>query len=165
MTLCDETGDVDCTYMGKEHRHQKRIVGNLAAGPFVGKDEFGSEGCYFVFPDLSIRTPGLYRLVFTLIRLEPRRGCNVGRSFPIDSTVMTNVIKVVPPKQFVGMIASSQLARSLRDHGYSIQIRKGGDSRKARGGNRPRRKRPKDETSDESSDSCGRPRSKRSSRL
>ncbi|KAH7354169.1 velvet factor-domain-containing protein [Plectosphaerella cucumerina] len=159
-TLYDETGEVDCTYMPDGFPRQKRMMGNLASGPFVAKDEFGTEGCFFPFPDMSIRTPGEYRLKFSFVMLEPQSGV-VGRSYSIGSIVFSDKFLVSSAKDFPGMVESSPLARTLKEQGYLISIRKGGDSRKGRGGRRKKAEESSDE-SDESS-AVSPPRRKRKS--
>lgn len=158
-SLYDKTGEIDCTYMPEGFPRQKRMMGNIASGPFVAKDEFGDEGCFFPFPDMSIRTPGEYRLKFSFVIIEPQSG-TPGRNYSINSFVYSNVFLVSSAKEFPGMVESSPLARTLKDQGYLISIRKGGDSRKGRGGRRKKA----DDSSDESDDSApSPPRRKRKS--
>jgi Velvet factor len=42
------------------------MMGTFAAEAKFLKDEYGTEGIFFVFHDLSIRTSGMYRLRFNL---------------------------------------------------------------------------------------------------
>lgn len=157
-SLYDKTGEIDCSDMPEGFPRQKRMMGNVTSGPFVAKDEFGNEGCFFPFPDLSIRTPGEYRLMFSFIIIEPQSGM-IGRNYSISSNVLSDAFLVSSAKEFPGMVESSPLARTLKDQGYQISIRKGGDSRKGRGGRRK-----KDDSSDESDDSApSPPRRKRKS--
>lgn len=45
------------------------LMGSLVSSPSLLKDNEGLPGCFFVFPDLSIRTEGVYRLKFSLMKL------------------------------------------------------------------------------------------------
>ncbi|RSL74340.1 hypothetical protein CEP52_017904, partial [Fusarium oligoseptatum] len=68
-SICDESGSQDFSLM-PEHQQQRRLMGSLVSAPFVGKDEFNKEGCFFCFPDISCRTPGLFRLKFSLVKVD-----------------------------------------------------------------------------------------------
>jgi hypothetical protein len=46
------------------------MMGTLVSSPYVLKDDHGNTGCFFCFPDLSVRCEGKYRLRFTLVKLN-----------------------------------------------------------------------------------------------
>lgn len=114
-TSMPETGD---------RRQQRRLMGTLVASPFVGRDEFDVEGCYFPFPDLSCRTTGRYRLKFVLVVLDPAR-IKTGDKLPFRATVLSDVFEVYPAKTFPGMIKSTELTKRLKDQGCLISVKKG----------------------------------------
>lgn len=131
-SIWDETGTKDASALPEEYdQHRRRMTGSLIATPFVGKDETGKEGCFFCFSDLSCRIPGSFRLKFTLIMIEPSRASSV-RHFPNLADVLTDVFHVYTAKEFPGMIASSELAKRLREQGCIISIKKGNE--RGRGG-------------------------------
>ncbi|PHH64371.1 hypothetical protein CDD82_1776 [Ophiocordyceps australis] len=138
-SICDETGTRDASFMPEEYQHQRRLMGSLVGTPFVGQDEYGREGCFFCFGDLSCRTPGAFRLKFTLIMIDPARA-GVIRHFPILSEALSDVFHVYSAKEFPGMLPSSDLAKRLKEQGCIISIKKGGD--------RPKNARVQDELSD-----------------
>ncbi|KAJ6446423.1 Spore development regulator vosA [Purpureocillium lavendulum] len=132
-SICDETGSKDASFMPEEYQHQRRLMGSLVGTPFVGQDDRGDEGCFFCFSDLSCRTPGAFRLKFTLIMIDPARAGAV-RHFPILTETMSDVFHVYSAKEFPGMLPSSDLAKKLKEQGCIISIKKGNDrSKNARG--------------------------------
>ncbi|KAF4124229.1 Velvet factor [Geosmithia morbida] len=129
--IYDQTGTHDASNMPSEYRYQRRLTGSLVGTPFYGKDELGQEGCFFPFPDLSVRTLGKYRLKFTLIMLNVSRP-GQARHFPILAETFSNVFEVYAVKDFPGICESSKLVRALRQQGCVISIKKGNDKKKKR---------------------------------
>lgn len=127
--IYDETGERDSSYMPEEYQHQRRLMGSLVSTPFVGLDENSREGCFFCFSDLSCRTPGSFRLKFTLMMIDPARA-GVVKHFPILTEIKSEPFKVYSAKEFPGMVASSPLAKRLKEQGCIISIKKGNDSRR-----------------------------------
>jgi hypothetical protein len=125
-TLWDPVNDRDDTAMPgtTDKRQQRRLMGTLVASPFVGNDEHDVEGCFFCFPDLSVRTPGTYSLKFSLVTLDPSR-MGPGCSSPIRSTVTSAVFQVYNAKDFSGMRASTELTKRLKHQGCLISVKKG----------------------------------------
>ncbi|KAF9774249.1 hypothetical protein IL306_007786 [Fusarium sp. DS 682] len=120
----DESGSLDIPKVGR----YPQLVGRDASGPFVGKDEFGIEGCFFTFPDLSCRATGSYCLEFSLIKLYiPRPGET--KRYPILATVKSNVFNVCTAKEFPGMQCSSKLVKALKAQGCIITLKKGNEGR------------------------------------
>jgi uncharacterized membrane protein YgcG len=119
--------------MPEDFRQQRRLMGTLVASPFVGMDEKGEEGCFFCFPDLSCRTPGVFRLKFALVVLDPARMC-VGERSAIVATVMSERFQVYNAKDFPGMQASTTLTKRLKEQGCLISIKKGNEKREVGGG-------------------------------
>ncbi|KAL7923890.1 velvet factor domain-containing protein [Trichoderma austrokoningii] len=142
--IFDESGERDSSYMPEEYQHQRRLMGSLVATPFVGLDENEKEGCFFCFSDLSCRTPGSFRLKFTLMMIDPGRAGSV-RHFPILAEIKSEAFKVFSAKEFPGMVASSSLAKKLKEQGCIISIKKGND----RGG---RGRNPDDSDNDDDED-------------
>ncbi|ODA82762.1 hypothetical protein RJ55_01271 [Drechmeria coniospora] len=128
-SICDETGTRDASFMPEEYQHQRRLMGSLVGTPFVGQDEHGEEGCFFCFSDLSCRTPGSFRLKFTLIMIDPLRA-GVIRHFPMLTEITSDVFHVYSAKEFPGMVASSSLAKKLKEQGCIISIKKGNERAK-----------------------------------
>jgi hypothetical protein len=90
-------------------------------------DEKGRPGIYFVFPDLSCRTIGQYRMRFRLMRVEPRE-MGPGTIFPCVANCITDVFNVYTAKDFPGMMASSVLLKALRTQGVIVGVKKGSEN-------------------------------------
>ncbi|CAL3970688.1 unnamed protein product [Diplocarpon coronariae] len=125
-TLWDPDTDTDATAMPghADKRQQRRLMGTLVASPFVGRDEHGAEGCFFTFPDLSVRTPGRYSLKFALVNLVPGL-MGPGQSAPIRHVIWSDQFQVFNAKDFGGMRASTELTKALRAQGCMISVKKG----------------------------------------
>ncbi|KAK2045614.1 hypothetical protein LZ31DRAFT_241763 [Colletotrichum somersetense] len=124
-SLWDEKGVVDCTNMDDNGtKPGKRIMGSLVSSPFVGQDENGEEGCFFCFPDMSVRTPGGYRLKFVLVVVDAEHR---SARAPIRSSIMSDKFEVYTAKEFPGMQASTPLTKRLKEQGCLISIKKGNE--------------------------------------
>ncbi|KAI5868148.1 velvet factor-domain-containing protein [Durotheca rogersii] len=129
-TIWNETGDQDCSGMPDDYRQQRRLMGTIVSSPFVGLDENNEEGCFFCFPDLSCRTPGTFRLRFSLVVLDPHSV--PGSRTPVCAVAMSDVFTVYNAKDFPGMRASTALTKRLKEQGCLISIKKGNERSHAR---------------------------------
>lgn len=150
-SIWSEGGDEEMSRMPDEYTRQKRLMGNLVASPFVGTDENGVEGCFFCFPDVSCRTPGQYRLKFSLIALDYRPGAKS----PVKVEALSDVFQTFSPKEFPGMTESSALAKALKHQGCNIPIKKGNETARGAGGGQ---REDSDEVSDQEESSSRRKR-------
>jgi hypothetical protein len=107
----------------------QRLMGSLVASPYQAKDENGVAGTFFVFPDLSCRSPGKYRLHFKLIRVDPS---NMEAGASTLARITTDVFSVFTAKDFPGMRASSGLLKALRRQGLNVGVKKGSEARKGK---------------------------------
>jgi hypothetical protein len=82
---------------------------------------------FFVFPDLSVRTEGSYRLKLTLFEV-------VGHTVQQCASIYTKPFYVFTAKKFPGMEESTPLSCALADQGIKIRIRKEVRLRKKGGG-------------------------------
>ncbi|KAJ1973077.1 hypothetical protein H4R34_005199, partial [Dimargaris verticillata] len=73
-------------------------------------------GAFFVFPDLSIRLEGTYRLKFHLYEL-------VDNQVVFRSHIVSDPFNVYSPKKFPGMTESTALSKSFASQGLKIRIR------------------------------------------
>lgn len=144
-SIWSESGADEMSGMPEDYTRQKRLMGNLVASPFVGVDENGEEGCFFCFPDISCRTPGKYRLKFSLITLD----CRPAAKSPVKVEVLSDVFQTFSAKEFPGMSESTALAKALKHQGCNIPTKKGNE----KGGKR--------DESDDYSDEDESPRKKR----
>lgn len=131
-TLLSEDGREDETEVPAAHPDlpsTRRLMGTLVASPYQAKDENGVAGTFFVFPDLSCRSPGRYRLHFKLIRVDPTQ-MMLGTVHASVSQIVTEKFDVFTAKDFPGMKASTPLLKSLRRQGLNVGVKKGSDDRK-----------------------------------
>ncbi len=81
------------------------------------KNEFGY---FFVFPDLSCRVTGQFRLKFTVFDL-PNHSSSAPK--PCIASVVSDVFSVYHPKSFPGMSESTALSKAFAKQGIRIHIR------------------------------------------
>ena len=123
----------------------RRLMGTLVASPFVAMDpeapastnENAKLGCFFMFPDLSVRQTGRYRLRFTLMKV-PMHELTEGGQGSIAASVDSDVFEVFVAGSFPGMSASSTLVKELKRQGAAVSLKKGvtpGRERQKRSGN------------------------------
>ncbi|KAJ6554319.1 velvet factor-domain-containing protein [Mycena capillaripes] len=93
------------------------------AGPTTATP--ASDAGFFVFPDLSVRTEGSYRLKLSLFEV-------VGNDVRHCKSIYSAPFYVYTAKKFPGVEESSPLTCSLADQGIKIRIRKDIRMRKAR---------------------------------
>jgi len=124
-----------------EEKHARVMMGNIFANATYLEDENGVPGHFYIFPDLSIRVEGRYRLKFDLLRIvlppgPPSSGVN-----QVIAEVLSNTFVVFAAKKFPGMAPSTTLTRAFARQGVKISVRdetrsrregKGGSKRAAR---------------------------------
>lgn len=133
-TLLSPDGSADETELPSAHPDvptTRRLMGTLVASPYQAKDENGIAGTFFVFPDLSCRSPGKYRLKFRLLRVDTSN-MQLGATHGNVASAMTDVFNVYTAKDFPGMRASSSLLKALRRQGLNVGVKKGSESRKGK---------------------------------
>lgn len=121
----------------QSNRVSRRLMGTLVASPFVGKDpeavETGNEnsrlGCFFIFPDLSCRQNGTYRLRFTLMKVSMPMMTEDGQG-SIAGSVDSETFEVFSAKDFPGMRASTTLTKELKRQGATVSVKKGKGQKK-----------------------------------
>ena len=107
-------------------------MGTLVASPFVGRDpeapassnDNARLGCFFIFPDLSVRQTGRYRLRFTLMKV-PMHEMIEGGQGSIAAVVDSDIFEVYVAGAFPGMSASSHLIKELKRQGAAVSLKKG----------------------------------------
>ncbi|KAI8847613.1 velvet factor, partial [Chytridium lagenaria] len=97
-----------------ESRLCQALVGSLATPCMILNDVDGTEGMFFVFYDLSVRTQGSFRLKFHLIDADSTKEFSAAKS-----VLWTNVFEVYSPKTFPGMTG-----KTFAKQGLPIHIRK-----------------------------------------
>ena len=101
-----------------------RLAGTLVASPYQAIDEHGDAGTFFVFPDLSCRTPGRYRLCFRLLQID-MHNTRQGAVHSFVASIVTDVFEVYIAREFPGMKPSSALLKVLRQQGMNVSVKRG----------------------------------------
>eukprot|EP00842_Homolaphlyctis_polyrhiza_P006293 jgi/Hompol1/6665/HPOL_001289-RA len=88
----------------------------------------GTEGIYFIFFDLSIRTEGHYRLKFSLCDLmanglSTRGSPQLASKAAIIDEVFSDVFHVMTPTQFGCAMESTELTKAFARQGIKLPIR------------------------------------------
>lgn len=91
-------------------------TGSCVSGLHHLRDLDGFDQAFFVFPDLSVRVEGWFRLKLILYE-------TVGEHVYFCSSVYTQPFCVYPPKRFPGMNESSALSRCFAQQGLKMRIR------------------------------------------
>ena len=128
-TLVDDKGK-DAMNLEQDGLRSKRMMGECSAVPFVGADEHREVGCFFAFNDLSCRTPGDYRLSFSVSVVPTLEESKDGIRYPRIDDITSDVFRAYNAKMFPGMTESSPLARALKEQGCNISVRKGNEKTK-----------------------------------
>ncbi|CEH13785.1 Velvet factor [Ceraceosorus bombacis] len=93
------------------------------------KDIDGSHQGFFVFPDLSIRVDGRYRLKLCLFE-------TIGHEVHHCKSIFSDPFNVFTAKRFPGMEESTLLSKSFADQGLKVRVRKNPRLRRGRAGNK-----------------------------
>ncbi|CAG8491738.1 7741_t:CDS:2 [Ambispora leptoticha] len=121
------------TLWSEDRRHERNVIsnppkttrvlmGSLVSSPALLKNTEGEQGCYFCFPDLSIRTEGTYTLKFSLLKLGIDDRLITTKSNVI-STAFSDQFTVFSAKKFPGMTESTELSKAFAKQGLKIPIR------------------------------------------
>ncbi|KAJ2079091.1 hypothetical protein H4R24_004019 [Coemansia sp. RSA 988] len=102
----------------------RNLIGSGVAAGAKLCDLDGSPGIFFVFPDLSIRKDGEYRLRFSYFNLQAEDGELITTSTRIQAFTFSEPFRVYSAKQFPGMIESTALSKHFAKQGVKIPVRK-----------------------------------------
>ncbi|KAJ3072912.1 hypothetical protein HK102_006144 [Quaeritorhiza haematococci] len=117
---------------GKSSSSATAAAAAAAESTFAGESSTSNVpmGCFFVFPELSVRLDGSYRLRFSLIELGDM---NTPVAAKMVVTVDSDPFTVYNAKEFPGMQESSDLTKRLATQGFRVPIRKQHRSKVAAG--------------------------------
>ena len=115
---------------------------SLANTSMAVKTRQSSPSTFFLFPDLSIRQLGLYKLRFQLVRVDATTLLAPGnRTSEIITIAWSKEFRVYAAKDFPGMRASTKLTIGLKKAGAGISVKKGAGGAPGAGGGRHSRRR------------------------
>ncbi|ORY84218.1 velvet factor, partial [Protomyces lactucae-debilis] len=98
----------------------RALTGTVLSSLYLLDDPVASQsfrGAFFVFPDMSVRSEGLYRIHFTVFGIRDES------AFYLASCRSSN-FQVYSAKRFPGMSNSTDLSRAFAEQGLKIRIRK-----------------------------------------
>ncbi|KAG0374183.1 hypothetical protein BGX24_010718 [Mortierella sp. AD032] len=115
------------------------LMGAVVVSPTLLLNEDNQMGWYFSFPDLSVRTEGVYTLKFSLIQFAnfdfDERGGSHASTLIAEET--SEPFTVYSAKKFPGMTESTELSKAFAKQGLKIPIRNDLRARKANEGTPP----------------------------
>ncbi|KAK4692647.1 hypothetical protein P7C71_g4599, partial [Lecanoromycetidae sp. Uapishka_2] len=128
----------------QSNKESRRLMGTLVSSPFVGMDPEAPQssngnarlGCFFIFPDLSCRQNGLYRLRFQFVKVKMPNVANPSHNVQdeiVAASIDSDTFEVFSAKDFPGMRPSTALTKDLKRQGATVSVKKGKGQRK-RGG-------------------------------
>ncbi|KAI8905389.1 velvet factor [Powellomyces hirtus] len=95
----------------------RSTTGSIVSSLYRLKDLDNKDGAFFVFPDLSVRMEGTYRLKFSLFEI-------INTEIYHCTSICSDIFNVYPAKKFPGMEESTFLSRTFAEQGLKIRIRK-----------------------------------------
>ncbi|ORZ00102.1 velvet factor-domain-containing protein, partial [Absidia repens] len=95
----------------------RSTTGSVVSSLYHLKDIDNTDAGFFVFPDLSVRMEGKYRLKLSLFEI-------IGKEVFHCKSILSDQFIVYSAKKFPGMEESTFLSRSFADQGLKIRIRK-----------------------------------------
>ncbi|KAI7881144.1 hypothetical protein K492DRAFT_129174 [Lichtheimia hyalospora FSU 10163] len=108
---CQQESQVNTTF------HNKLTIGSNVSSLHMLRGLDGREGAYFVFPDMSVRDEGIYRLNMCLFEIQQS-------SVKFLQSIVSDSFEVYSAKKFPGMHLSCALACHFAEQGLKIRIRK-----------------------------------------
>ncbi|KAJ3290077.1 hypothetical protein HDU76_007445 [Blyttiomyces sp. JEL0837] len=148
------TAEALATPPGSGEKWESTLFGSIVSSCHFLTDLTGQKGAYFVFPDLSVRVEGTYRLKIVLSHLgavveaaamafaeeRSRRtvrgfpgggssgaeegGLGFGVPAPVIATTITEPFVSFGGRDWIGMQESSELSKHFADQGIKIPIRR-----------------------------------------
>ncbi|KAJ1981412.1 hypothetical protein H4R34_002085 [Dimargaris verticillata] len=113
-TLTTEDGSREIHILSDFHTHV--IRGSVVSSIYYAKDNHNREGAFFVFPDISVRVEGTYRLKFSLFEI-------VGNVVYFCKSVLSSPFTVFSAKKFPGMDPSTTLSQTFAKQGLKVRMR------------------------------------------
>ncbi|KAJ3039422.1 hypothetical protein HDV00_012198 [Rhizophlyctis rosea] len=103
---------------------ERSLFGSLVSSCHFLTDLSGSKGAYFVFPDLSIRIEGKFRLKLIMSDLSCIYSGQTERAAPQVCTAVSQVFTAYTARDWPGMQESTDLSKHFADQGIKIPIRR-----------------------------------------
>lgn len=109
-------------FMVRDRKHTRRLLGTVVSNIIQPSNTSVIPPRIACFPDLSVRTPGKFRLKFRVMFASAHVP---GARLPVVASVTSDIFEVYNAKEFPGMQASTPLVMELRNQGFNVPIKKG----------------------------------------
>ncbi|KND04609.1 uncharacterized protein SPPG_00327 [Spizellomyces punctatus DAOM BR117] len=106
------------------HKWERTLSGSLVSSCHYLTDLSGSKGAYFVFPDLSIRVEGSFRLKVILTNLASIYSGNVDKPAVTVCSAVSQPFSSFNARDYPGLKESTELSKHFADQGIKIPIRR-----------------------------------------
>ncbi|KAJ3092321.1 hypothetical protein HK100_006966, partial [Physocladia obscura] len=113
LVSTDNENEIHILHDGKT----RSTTGSIVSSLYRLRDLDNKDGAFFVFPDLSVRMEGSYRLKFSLFEI-------INSAMYYCTSIVSNVFNVYSAKKFPGMEESTFLSKAFAEQGLKIRIRK-----------------------------------------
>lgn len=114
---CSLSSDDSARSLTDKDDTRHALAGTLVSSLHRLKDTDNSDGGFFVFGDLSVKTEGIFRLQFTLYEFRETEVVYI-------KSVTSDPFQVHASKNWPGMQESTFLTRSFSDQGVRLRLRK-----------------------------------------
>ncbi|ODV62235.1 velvet factor family protein ASCRUDRAFT_74661 [Ascoidea rubescens DSM 1968] len=133
LELAKQSGNINDSFI---HGPVRNLNGEVVKNPSKVKDLNGEYGLWFVFPEISVRVEGEFKLKFSLFKVNPLDALLNPNSQSASCTSLCEILsdrfKVYIPKQFPGVGKSTELSKCFANQGIKIPIRNSEKKRKNR---------------------------------
>ncbi|ODV62281.1 velvet factor family protein ASCRUDRAFT_74701 [Ascoidea rubescens DSM 1968] len=101
----------------------RNLVGNTISNARKLHDDKGVLGIWFIFPDISIRIEGQYRIKFLLSRINANLVSPSPASCIITNTY-SDIFQIYSAKKFPGVLPTTALNKAFVTQGFKISLKK-----------------------------------------
>ncbi|KAI8866994.1 hypothetical protein GQ42DRAFT_110201, partial [Ramicandelaber brevisporus] len=101
------------------HQFHRNLIGYTISSAYRLKNHNDELGTFFVFPDISVRAEGAFKLKFVLVDIATGGGHS-----NVLAEVISSRFQVYSAKKFPGMTDSTLLSKKFASQGIKINIRK-----------------------------------------
>ncbi|KAJ1930478.1 hypothetical protein IWQ60_000263 [Tieghemiomyces parasiticus] len=113
-TLTTEDGSKEIHILPDYQTHI--IRGSVVSSIYFARDTDDVEGAFFLFPDISVRVEGTYRLKFSLFEI-------VGNVVYFCKSCISSPFTIYSAKKFPGMDPSTALSQAFAKQGLKVRMR------------------------------------------
>ncbi|KAI8894328.1 hypothetical protein BC833DRAFT_225359 [Globomyces pollinis-pini] len=106
-----------------QKKSRNNLIGNTIAESRNLNDLTGSRGIFFVFPNLYIRRPGSYKILYQLISIFGPNGTSMIPESTVIDSVFSDTVSAYAPRYYPGKSKVSMLLRFLAKQTPDLKTR------------------------------------------